>query len=239
MHRPSRSHPPERALVALADRELPWRERAGLAHHLLGCPRCRQRLAGIQEQRAEIRRALHSLDLEPGTEGAWQRFAVLAALRPARRSSGVRRLATAAALVVAVGGALWPSRPAAPTHEFLRALEALPSRADLQDAPPARAAREDAAFIRQLLALAASGEARVVRDVCCNDHDGEGPADDGLFAAAVPREGLSLHVMYDDADRTQTLSPGDLVRSVAKSTLVSQSRRRDPERVSLALRSER
>ena len=80
---------------------------------------------------------------------------------------------------------------------------------------PAREGTADVRFVDLLDDLRREGQARVVRDECCADHDAEGPPDDGLLALRVNRPATSVLVMYDDVDRSRSLSRGDLVRWVS------------------------
>ncbi len=235
MPRPSRLHPPNRDLVALADRALPWPAAARVQLHLLRCDRCRVRAEALAGDRDAVRHQLRHLEVATDTSAAWTR---LAAPDPARPRWARPALASAAVAVLALGGALWWRTHQQP-QAFLSALETLPSRPDLLDAPAARGRRADAAFITRLLALTETGQAERVRDTCCSDHDGEGPDDDGLFAATLPAAGMALHVMYDDADGTRSLSTGDLVRSVARSPLSVRSGDLPSPAVPLAMTSTR
>lgn len=218
----STPHPPESLLVALADGESSGFGRAGLLLHLAVCRRCRGRFIAIRAGKRAIREALAPLTIPARSADAWARLILLhTAPNPGRIPAAMLGLAAGVLLLVALARALAPRE--GPTAEFLAAIERLPTRPDLGDAPPAREARQDSRFIAQLLALTHTGAAEVMRDDCCDDHDGEGPADDGIFAARLPEARLALHVMYDDADGTRTLSPGDLVRSVSRSTVDAQA----------------
>lgn len=181
-----------------------------------------------------IHQALLPLNVPPRSEDAWARLLLLNTAPNTRRVPPAL-LGLAAGLLLLFGLYHWSVTPRGPTAEFLAAIERLPTRPDLLDAPPSRQARQDSRFINQLLALTRNGEATVLRDDCCDDHDGEGPADDGIFAARLPEAQLAVHVMYDDADGTHTLSPGDLVRSVARSPLEDQARGPFPESALLAM----
>jgi hypothetical protein len=60
-----------------------------------------------------------------------------------------------------------------------------------------------------------AGADEVVRDLCCADHDGGGLFDDGLFTVSKPDEVVRVVVVYEDADGSGTLTPGDILRHVS------------------------
>ena len=80
---------------------------------------------------------------------------------------------------------------------------------------PAREGTADVRFVDAIDALRREGQAAVVRDECCADHDAEGPADDGLLALRLRKPAVNVLVMYDDVDQSRSLSRGDLVRWVS------------------------
>ena len=52
-----------------------------------------------------------------------------------------------------------------------------------------------------------------VRDVCCWDLDGGGRGDDGVFTRSRDGEVVECAIVYDDVDRSRSLTPADVVRS--------------------------
>jgi hypothetical protein len=60
------------------------------------------------------------------------------------------------------------------------------------------------------LALRAPGSVRV--DRCCYDLDGGGDADDGVVVLAEPDAKVHQLRIYEDLDRSRTLTEGDLIR---------------------------
>jgi hypothetical protein len=52
---------------------------------------------------------------------------------------------------------------------------------------------------------------RIVRDVCCADHDLGGPADDGVLTVSAGG-GLRRVLVYEDLDGSRSFSPGDVLR---------------------------
>lgn len=54
----------------------------------------------------------------------------------------------------------------------------------------------------------------VLRDFCCLDYDGGGPADDGVRVVAGRDEAVVDFWIYEDRDGTRSFSDGDLLRSV-------------------------
>lgn len=49
-------------------------------------------------------------------------------------------------------------------------------------------------------------------DHCCNDYDGGGPADDGIFLIGLPPDRIILAALYEDRDESRNVSAADLVR---------------------------
>jgi hypothetical protein len=54
------------------------------------------------------------------------------------------------------------------------------------------------------------------RDICCWDLDGGGPGDDGVMTVSRPGEQLACVVLYDDVDRSRSLTRGDVIRYVSR-----------------------
>jgi hypothetical protein len=54
----------------------------------------------------------------------------------------------------------------------------------------------------------------VLRDFCCLDYDGGGPADDGVRVVAGQGEAVVSFWIYEDRDATGSFSDGDLLRTV-------------------------
>jgi hypothetical protein len=75
---------------------------------------------------------------------------------------------------------------------------------------------DDRQFVGRLYELQKQGALEVVEDHCCDDRDGEGPSDDGLLVLTLTRENAGLAVIYEDLDRSSTLTAGDLIRLVSR-----------------------
>lgn len=58
------------------------------------------------------------------------------------------------------------------------------------------------------------GSGAVLRDFCCLDYDGGGPADDGVRVVAGRDETVLDFWIYEDRDETRSFTEGDLVRTV-------------------------
>jgi len=96
-------------------------------------------------------------------------------------------------------------------------------------APPAGARRAHrlrwplgiGAFAAALLVLYLSparppvGEGSGTNDVCCFDLDGGGRGDDGVFTRSSDGEVVECVILYDDVDRSRSLTLADVVRSVS------------------------
>jgi hypothetical protein len=85
------------------------------------------------------------------------------------------------------------------------------------DAGQGKAVRmDDRQFIGRLHELQQQGTLDLVEDECCDDRDGEGPADDGLVLVTLAQQDAGLAVIYEDIDRSGSLTSGDLIRLVSR-----------------------
>jgi len=185
----TRAHPSEGTLQALLDGELrPWTALC-LRLHLRRCSACRARLEDLHVRGTAIASLLRGAAPEIDAEEAWARFVVLSGGRASRRvpARGAWSAAIAISAVVAVLALLIPDAGPPDEGELLAMV---------------RAAR------------AQHGE--VVRDACCEDHDGGEYPDDGLLTLNLPGERVAVVVIYEDVDGSGTFTPGDIVRYVSK-----------------------
>ncbi|HXY30301.1 MAG TPA: zf-HC2 domain-containing protein [Gemmatimonadaceae bacterium] len=53
------------------------------------------------------------------------------------------------------------------------------------------------------------------RDVCCWNLDGGRGGDDGILTVSQPGEQVDCVIVYDDVDRSHSLTPGDVIRYVS------------------------
>jgi len=182
-------HPPDGTLhTLLEDRGIWSRVRERL--HLLRCASCRQRLTALRRQHDEVAALLGTTGSPVDVPAAWARIGV----RVGRaRSPGRRVPLRAAAAVVAVVFALL----------ILSTLRSVAPRPDT------------GALLGLVREARASASHELVRDVCCEDHDGGDIPDDGLLTVSRPGERVLLVIVYEDVDHSGTFSPGDIVRYVS------------------------
>ncbi|MFN2433610.1 MAG: hypothetical protein ABR599_12495 [Gemmatimonadota bacterium] len=67
------------------------------------------------------------------------------------------------------------------------------------------------ATVRAAGGRAAPGASTIVRDFCCHDYDGGGPADDGVLTVNRPGEVVDHVVLYEDLDGDRRFSRADIV----------------------------
>jgi len=60
----------------------------------------------------------------------------------------------------------------------------------------------------------AGGGGSGTNDVCCFDLDGGGRGDDGVFTRSGDGEVVKCVILYDDVDRSRSLTLADVIRSV-------------------------
>ncbi len=187
----TRAHPVEGTLQALLDSELrPWAA-FRLRFHLRRCADCRRALDEVRVRHHTITALLRNATPEIHAEEAWARFVVRSGGRANRRATS--RGAWSAAIVVS---------------SMIAALALLTPDTHPPDAG-------------ELLAMVSAareggGHGEVVRDACCEDHDGGAYADDGLLTLNLPGERVAVVVIYEDVDGSGTFTPGDIVRYVSK-----------------------
>lgn len=207
-----RQHPAERALTAYADRELRWWERSRVELHLRRCGRCRAALDRIAVDGATVRQLLGGGTGALDVEEAMGRVLVRAG-RTTGNGTPVRRwagwVAVAALLTIVLVAS---SEKAYSDDRWSEELRWLMN----PDSTHGKEKLDDRAFITRLHDLETRGALRVVEDRCCDDRDGEGPADDGLVFLTLTEEDAGLAVIYEDLDGSTTLTTGDLVRLVSR-----------------------
>jgi hypothetical protein len=185
----TRAHPAEGTLQALLDSELrPWTA-FRLRFHLRRCADCRRALDEIRVRDDTIASLLRGAAPEIDAEDAWARFVVRSGGRANRRatSRGAWSAAIVVSAMIAVLALLTPD-----TGE------------------------PDAGELLAMVSAAREGHGEVVRDACCEDHDGGAYADDGLLTLNLPGERVAVVVIYEDVDGSGTFTPGDIVRYVSK-----------------------
>ncbi len=195
----TRAHPVEGTLQALLDSELrPWTA-FRLRFHLRRCADCRRALDEIRVRHHTITALLHGAAPEVDAEEAWARFVVRSGGRASRR-------ATSHATSHATSRGAWSA--AIVVSAMIAALALLTPDTD----PP------DAGELLAMVSAAREGEGHgeVVRDACCEDHDGGAYADDGLLTLNLPGERVAVVVIYEDVDGSGTFTPGDIVRYVSQ-----------------------
>ena len=205
-------HPRKRHLVALADGQLPAAVAIGLRLHLLTCQRCRIITDGIHAERDAVSRALASLGSCGSSSEGWAR---LVAVAGPQVSTGFTGLRAAALLLLALPALLLLAPGPDRAGDLQEAARELAARPGGLEGRPARDGTADVRFVDAIDALRRDDHAAVIRDDCCADHDAEGPPDDGLLALRLKEPAISVLVMYDDVDRSRSLSRGDLVRWVS------------------------
>lgn len=203
-------HPRSRELAALADGAASLALACRLALHLARCPACRRRVRAFRDDRRAVSSALAELGQVESPHEAWARITALLGPMPdpAPPRAWVLILAIPALVLALV-------RPASQATELISLAHELGTRPPGEAARPAREGTPDVRFVDAVSQLRREGRAWVVRDECCADHDAEGPADDGLLALQVRRPATRLLVVYDDVDRSRSLTRGDLVRWVS------------------------
>ena len=207
-------HPRKSELVALADGELPHAVSLPLRLHLWRCGRCRAAAQEVQQEQAAVSSALASLGSRASASDGWARFVTATGRQQQRRATaGVR--AAIVLLLVASAALLLRSPGRARLGDLNEVARELAGRPEGARSRPAREGTADVRFVDVIDALRRTGQAKVVRDVCCADHDAEGPPDDGLLALNISKPATRVLVMYDDVDRSRSLSRGDLVRWVS------------------------
>lgn len=188
----TRSHPTEGALQAFLDGESGAWASLHLRLHLRGCAACRQNLEEIRARGATIATLIHRATPEVDPEEAWARFVVRSGGRADRRTPSRRSwsAAVAALVVLAFIALLLPDRHPPDSGEVFAMVRA----AQAHEAP------------------------EVVRDACCEDHDGGDFPDDGLLTLSLPGERVTVVVIYEDIDHSGTFTPGDIMRYVSRTT---------------------
>ena len=151
------THLDERTLQAFLDEELPGRERAGAAGHLLVCAECRAALEALRRTNALLAEALAELDV-PAPAAAPP-----SAVRRGFTSGGIS-LARAAVLVLVVAAAASASVPGSPLREWI--VDVVRAPAPVEAPPPVpRVVQPPVAEVPAApvgVALAESGEVEVV-----------------------------------------------------------------------------
>jgi hypothetical protein len=75
---------------------------------------------------------------------------------------------------------------------------------------------DDGELLAMVRAARDNPNGEVLRDRCCQDHDGGERADDGLLTISRPGERVAVVVVYEDVDRSGTFTPGDIIRHVSR-----------------------
>lgn len=167
----------------------------------------------MQADRAAVSAALASLGSSGVVDDGWARL--VAVTGPREEAASVLRVTSLLIVAVPVLLLLLHSPGAGRVAELKEAVREIAARPDRIHDRPAREGTADVRFVDAIDALRRDGQAAVLRDECCADHDAEGPADDGLLALRLRKPAVSVLVMYDDVDQSRSLSRGDLVRWVS------------------------
>lgn len=201
-------HRADRELRAWRDGELSLPRRLQLRFHLARCARCRARVAQIDEERRLLTQLLASREPPPDLAEAWSRFQIRSrgAPRGPAASGPVATVFLAALIVVAV---TFLVRPVEWASEVDWLLHPTPVKAK-------ESSEGDVQFVERLQRLVAAGKVRILEDACCEDRDGEGPADDGLVILRVADRHATIAVLYEDLDGSRALTAGDLIRLVSR-----------------------
>jgi Putative zinc-finger len=204
-----RRHRADWQVRAWLDGELPPWRRLALRLHLSRCERCRTRTAEIEAERRLLSHLLVTREPPLDVGEAWVRFQVRSG-HASRRPTGGRQLAGA----LLVAGLALVTLPLLPRRSGWSAdvewlLHPTPVKAKTSSTG-------DTLFVERLLRLEAAGRVHILEDACCEDRDGEGPADDGLAIVRVAGRDATLAVLYEDLDDSGALTAGDLIRLVSR-----------------------
>jgi hypothetical protein len=86
-----------------------------------------------------------------------------------------------------------------------------------QDRPASKQpSAHDRRFAQSLAALEQRGTLHRVSDVCCEDRDGEGPADDGVLTVRLDGSRSPVVILYEDTRRAGRFEPGDVILIVSR-----------------------
>lgn len=140
-------HTDDGALQAFLDDELPARDRADVAEHLLGCDPCHARYESLTQANALFAQSVSLLDVQ--AREPEQTFAFpLEASRRRRTRAGAGSFIKAAVLVLAVAAAASAAVPGSPIRAWVAkalepaaapAVDPIPSERDVAQEPPAPA----------------------------------------------------------------------------------------------------
>lgn len=206
-----RPHPAKRWLAAFAEGSAPWLRNVQVRLHLMHCVACRDRVDGHRRDAIAVRLLLGGATTGIDVNEALGRVLVRAGRakpRPAPRLWPVWTAGVLAAGVLLVstqamnGEDRW--------NDDLRWL----MNPDSTEGKEVKL--DDRQFVRRLFELEKKGAVTVVTDRCCDDRDGEGPADDGLMFLTLTEEDAGLAVIYEDLDQSSSLTSGDLIRLVSR-----------------------
>lgn len=207
MHRP---HLAPRDIQAWVDGETRGVRFIVIKRHLHGCEACRSRVAITLRDQVAASQLLGALPGPINTDDAWAQVTVRsggAAERyrsPGRAGWYVAGLGTGAIAAALAAFFLVSGRRDAPLH-VLGA-----------EVPVKETRQSDRLFVERLDGLLRSGEAHLIENRCCDDHDGEGPADDGTVLIGFRRSATPIVVLYEDRDGSGSLTAGDIVRLVSR-----------------------
>lgn len=203
-----RQHLARRDIQALLDAELRGWRLLRARRHLAVCPACRDAVAVTRNDTALCTALLDAMPRPVDLDESWARFAVRSggqALEGARPRQARWYLAGVGSGIAAVVALLLLAKAPAPAS---RHLDLVPA----EKAPTA----DDRRFVSRLHGLLAQGDAYLIEDRCCDDRDGEGPADDGAVLIRMRESPTPVVVMYEDRDGSGSLTPGDIVRLVSR-----------------------
>lgn len=157
----------------------------------------------------------------PDPNDAWQRFQVLSANHPVGYRPGGRagQLVALGAVILAASVTPGLLKQPASSDPIARMYDLSAQSGHTPKAPR----RSDHEFARMLARLEASGELRRISDVCCEDRDGEGPADDGVLTVWLTGSRSTVVIMYEDTQRSGRFQAGDVILMVSRPGLSAEA----------------
>jgi hypothetical protein len=202
----TRVHPDDGVLRALLDRELAVHTSIRVRLHVRSCTECGARLRELRSEGDAVAALIRSAAPEIDTDEAWARFLV----RSGRAAGGQGGEGRSGEGSVRHRHPAWLALSATIAIATAVAVFALLTP---ESGPPDSG---------ELLAMVSAARARsdeVVRDACCQDHDGGEFPDDGLLTLSLPGERVAVVIIYEDVDDSGTFTPGDIVRYVSRESM--------------------
>lgn len=199
----TRVHPDDGVLRALIDRELAVHERIRVRLHVRFCTQCGARLRELRAEGDAVAALIRSAAPEIDTDEAWARFLV----RSGRAAGGEG------------GSGEGSVRHRPPAWVALSATIAIASAVAVFALLTPESGPPDSGELLAMVSAARERSDEVVRDACCQDHDGGEFPDDGLLTLSLPGERVAVVIIYEDVDDSGTFTPGDIVRYVSRKSM--------------------